>query len=137
VAVDSGVLAGEIGSIQAVNEYGAVGVVLTVEQMVQIGEVILGVGDGVIDNGVGAVYPTGGLGVLSLESRKVNADGGDFHFFLLGLLSVGGGGLGSGLGGGDILLAHCVIIFLSDLVAIECTDDFIGAESEYAQEDQA
>ena len=66
VTVYQGVLIAEVGRILAVDKDSAVGIILTAEQMIQIGEVVLGVGNGVIDNGVGTVDPAGGLGVFGL-----------------------------------------------------------------------
>ena len=134
VAVDQGVLIAEVLGVLAVDEDGAVGIHLAAEQVVKIGEVILGLGNGVVDHGVGAVDPAGGFRVLGLEGGKVNADGGDLHRLLL-LLPGGGGGFGRA--GGHKLLGEGIIVVFRNLIASQRAYDFKGAEPKNAEKHHA
>ena len=136
MAVDQGVLVAEVLGVLAVDKDGAVGVHLTAEQMVKIGEVVLSLGDGVVDHGVGAVNPAGGLRVLGLKSGKVNADGGDLHrLFLLLLLTGSGGGLGRA--GGHKLLGERVVVLFRDFIASQGAYDLKGTEPKNAEKHHA
>ena len=132
MAIDQGVLIAEVLGVLAVDEDGAVGIHLAAEQVVKVGEVIFRMGDGVVNHGVGAVDPAGGLRVLGLESGKVHIDGGNLHRFLLFLLTGSGGG--PGRTGGHKLLGQGVIVLLRNPVASQGAYDLKSAESKHAEQ---
>lgn len=75
VPVENGVLAGKVAVAGAVEEERAGGVILPVDEPVQIIEVVLRLHNGVVNNGVLRIQPADNILTLVEQCVKINVNG--------------------------------------------------------------
>ena len=74
MAVDERVLIRKVGRALGVDKDSAVCVIGLIIKMIEVPEIIIGIGDGVIDLGIRGIYPADNIGVLRMQSRNVHID---------------------------------------------------------------
>ena len=72
MAVDERVLIRKVGRALGVDKDSAVCVIGLIIKMIEVPEIIIGIGDGVIDLGIRGIYPADNIGVLRMQSRKTS-----------------------------------------------------------------
>ena len=136
MAVDERVLIRKVGRALGVDKDSAVCVIGLIIKMIEVPEIIIGIGDGVIDLGIRGIYPANDIGVLRMQSRNIHIDGRDLGVDTVA--DIGGGHRRrGGRGGIRELLGKVGIRLLGLLIAVYGGDDLIRAEAKHADENDA
>ena len=132
VAVDAGVLIGKVGGVAAVDEDRAVGVDRIGRDVVDVVEVVVRVGDRVVDLGIRAVDVRHIVGAGVAQRLKINRDRRDLGIDV-GLLLLQRHGRGGGDNRHD-RLGNLRVGLLRLFIALERGDNAVGAVREHADQ---